>query len=99
MVDSPGTEAEAAARDLLAETANHFAGVPVETEIRVGEVADEIVAASQSRDVTVLGATRTGAIRRRVVGSTPREVGRRAEGTVIMAKQGDGSLLSRVFRL
>ncbi|WP_276299602.1 universal stress protein [Halorussus lipolyticus] len=99
VVDSPSAEAESSARDLLAETADHLAGVPVETELRSGEVADEIVTASQTRDVTVLGATRTGAIRRRVVGSTPRKVGKRAEGTVIMAKKGDGSLLSRVFRL
>jgi nucleotide-binding universal stress UspA family protein len=99
VVESPGAESESAARDLLAETADHLAGVPVETELRTGEVADEIVAASRSRDVTVLGATRTGAIRRRVVGSTPRAVGQRAAGTVIMAKKGDGSMLSRVFKL
>ena len=97
VVDSPDDEPEA--RDLLAETGNRLAGVEVETEIRVGEVAEEIVAASRSRDVTVLGATRTGAIRRQIIGSTPQKVGRQAEGTVIMARRGDGSLLSRVFRL
>jgi nucleotide-binding universal stress UspA family protein len=99
VVDSPSPESEPEARDLLAETGNLLAGVEVETEIRVGEVAEEIVAASRSRDVTVLGATRTGAIRRQIIGSTSQKVGRQAEGTVIMARRGDGSLLSRVFRL
>ncbi|NEU55243.1 universal stress protein [Halorussus sp. MSC15.2] len=90
---------ESAARDLLSRTADSLSEVAVETEVREGEVADEIVSASKSRNVTVLGATRTGALRRRIVGSIPREVGRRAEGTVIMARKGGGSLASRVFRL
>ncbi|MFC4450609.1 universal stress protein [Halorussus aquaticus] len=90
---------ESAARDLLSRTADSLSEVAVETEVREGEVADEIVSASKSRNVTVLGATRTGPLRRRIVGSTPREVGRRADGTVIMARKGGGSLASRVFRL
>lgn len=90
---------ESAARDVLASTADLLSGVEVETEVREGEVADVIVAESASHDVTILGATRTGAIRRRVVGSVPREVGRRADGTVIVAKKGSGSLASRVFGL
>ncbi|WP_115864441.1 universal stress protein [Halorussus litoreus] len=97
VVDPP--DDESAARDLLATTADSLSGVAVESEVRVGDPADEIVAASRERDVTVLGATRTGPIRRRVVGSVPRAVGRRAEGTVIMARAGGGSMLSRVFRL
>ncbi|MFC7082046.1 universal stress protein [Halorussus caseinilyticus] len=90
---------EPAARELLAGKADLLAGVEVETLVREGGVPDVIVAESERHDVTVLGATRTGAIRRRIVGSTPREVGRRAEGTVIMARKGGGSLVSRVFRL
>jgi nucleotide-binding universal stress UspA family protein len=90
---------EAAARDLLAAKADSLSGVEVETAVREGDVPDTIVAESERHDVTVLGSTRTGAIRRRVVGSTPQEVGRRAAGTVILAKRGDGSLASRVFRL
>ncbi|WP_243700458.1 universal stress protein [Halorussus pelagicus] len=90
---------ESAARDLLAETADSLSGVETETVVRVGDVPERIVAESERHDVTVLGATRSGAIRRRVVGTTPQEVGRRADGTVILAKRGDGSLVSRVFRL
>ncbi|UPW01721.1 universal stress protein [Halorussus gelatinilyticus] len=102
---------ESAARELLAAQADSVSGVDsasgdgspsdveVENVVREGDVADVIVAASERHDVTVLGATRSGAIRRRVVGSTPQEVGRRADGTIILAKRGDGSLASRVFRL
>ncbi|WP_135853331.1 universal stress protein [Halorussus salinus] len=96
---------EAAAQDLLAAKADSLSsvdsrsGVAVETAIREGDVPDVIVTESERHDVTVLGATRTGAIRRRVVGSTPQAVGRRAEGTIILAKRGDGSLVSRVLRL
>ena len=96
VVDAAGDEP--AARDLLVEAAGSLAGVDVETEIRAGDVAAEIVAASRSRDITVIGATRTGALRRRVAGSTPQAVGRRAEGTVIMAQKGGGSLASRLLR-
>ncbi|WP_137284145.1 universal stress protein [Halorussus salinisoli] len=97
VVESASDESEA--RDLLAERADSLPGVEVETTVLEGDVPEVIVAESEFHDVTVLGATRTGAVRRRIVGSTPREVGRRAEGTVIMARKGDGSLVSRVFRL
>jgi nucleotide-binding universal stress UspA family protein len=90
---------EPAAREMLAAKADVLEGVEVGTTVREGGVADVIVAESERRDVTVLGATRTGPLRRRIVGSTPRAVGRRAEGTVIMARKGDGSLVSRLFRL
>lgn len=90
---------ESSARDLLAGTTDLLSGVEVETTVREGSVADAIVAASKRHDVTVLGATRTGMVRRQIVGSVPQAVGRRAEGTVIVAQKGDGSLVSRVFRL
>ncbi|WP_158058584.1 universal stress protein [Halorussus halophilus] len=85
------------AEKLLAERKRAF-DLPVETTVRVGDVADVIVMESHDRDVTVLGATRTGRIRRRVVGSTPREVGRNASGTIVMAKRGKASAVSRLFR-
>jgi nucleotide-binding universal stress UspA family protein len=94
------SEREAAeARKLLAAKADSLSGVDAETEVGQGDVRDVIVATSERHDVTVLGASRSGAIRRRVVGTTPQEVGRRAEGTIILAKRGDRSLASRVFRL
>jgi nucleotide-binding universal stress UspA family protein len=94
------SEREAAeARKLLAAKADSLSGVDAETEVGQGDVRDVIVATSERHDVTVLGASRSGAIRRRVVGTTPQEVGRHAEGTIILAKRGDRSLASRVFRL
>jgi len=96
VVESPSEEP--AARELLAEASERFESVPVETEVRVGDVVDAIVAASADRDVTVLGATRTGRVRRRVVGSTPQAVGRRAEGSVIVAKRREASLVGRLLR-
>ncbi|UPV75650.1 universal stress protein [Halorussus limi] len=97
VVESPSEESEA--RELLAAKADSLSGVEVETAVREGDVSAVIVAESERHDVTVLGATRRGAIRRRVVGSTPRAVGRRAKGTIILAKRGSESLASRVFRL
>jgi nucleotide-binding universal stress UspA family protein len=94
-----GDHEGAEARGLLSRTADQLSDVEVETVVREGGVADAIVAESERRDVTVLGATRTGLVRRQFVGSIPQEVGRRADGTVIMARKGDGSLVSRVFRL
>ncbi|USZ66847.1 universal stress protein [Halorussus salilacus] len=93
-------EDEGAARGLLAETAERFEGIEVRTAVRVGDdgVADAIVAESSDRDVTVLGSTRSGRLRRRIVGATPQEVGRRAGGTVIIAKKGEGSLVGRLLR-
>ncbi|PSP54688.1 universal stress protein [Halobacteriales archaeon QS_1_67_19] len=90
---------ESAARELLDDRERAFAGVETETTVREGGIADVIVAASERHDVTVVGATRTGPLKRHIVGSTPRAVGRRADGTIIMTRKGDGSLMSRVFRL
>jgi nucleotide-binding universal stress UspA family protein len=96
VVESEREESEA--RALLARKADSLHGVEVETTIRAGDVADAIVAESAERDVTVLGATRTGFVRRQFVGTVPQAVGRRADGTVLMARKGAGSLMSRVFR-
>ncbi|WP_132059245.1 universal stress protein [Halorussus amylolyticus] len=95
-----GREEEDAASELLASWTERLADVRVETAVRVSDdgVADAIVAESKERDVTVLGATRTGRLRRQIVGSTPQEVGRRAKGTVIIAKKGRGSLVGRLSR-
>lgn len=88
---------EQAARDLLAETADRLTGVEVETTIRDGDVADVIVAESESRDVTVLGSTRTGRLRKQILGSTPQEIARRAAGSVVVAKKGERSLVGRLL--
>ena len=97
VVESSAEENEG--REMLAEMAARFPDVTVETTVRVGDIADGIVAESRDRDVTVLGATRTGRIRRRIVGATPQEVGRRAEGSVVVARRNRKSGVAQWFRV
>lgn len=62
-------------------------GIEVETTVRPGEnPTDAIVAEAESHDVVVLGATRKGPLRGRLVGSVPRRVVRRSGKTVILAR-------------
>lgn len=76
------TEGEAMVRSLDAT-------VPVESTVLQAEtVADGIADAAADHDVLVLGATRRGPLRRRLVGSVPREVVGRTTGTVILARAG-----------
>lgn len=63
---------------------------PVAVDGRVEEAPDPVdalVEATERHDVSVLGATREGLLRRRLLGTTPRAVGRRASGTVVVAKR------------
>lgn len=63
---------------------------PVETVIREGEeVAATIIEEAADHDLVVLGATRQGAVRTRIVGSVPRRVVDRSDRTVILARSGD----------
>lgn len=65
-------------------------GVQATSTIHEGDdVAEELVAASADHDVVVFGATRQGAVHRRLVGSIPRAVTRRTDQTVILARDGD----------
>ena len=59
------------------------------TTVRGEDVTDAVVAEAADHDVTVMGTTRQGAIRRTLVGSVPRRVVERTEGTVILARDGD----------
>jgi nucleotide-binding universal stress UspA family protein len=75
----------AEAREALAAT-----GATVETATREAEdVTAAILEAAPDHDVIVMGATRQGALRRRLVGSVPRRVVGRADATVILARDGD----------
>lgn len=66
--------------------------VPVETHIEEGDdVADALVEATATRDVTVLGATERGFLRRLVVGPTPERVANRARSTVIVTRRASGA--------
>jgi len=62
--------------------------VPVETHVEESaDVADALVEATATRDVTVLGATGRGFLRRIVVGPTAERVARRARSTVIVTRR------------
>lgn len=80
------------ARELLGVVEATLDPVAVEARIEeASDVTDAIVAATDAHDVTVLGATREGLLRRRIVGTTPRAVGRRARSTVVIARRrGEG---------
>ncbi|MDY6780903.1 MAG: amino acid permease, partial [Halobacteria archaeon] len=65
--------------------------VEVETEVvSDDDVVDAIVRESENHEITVVGATREGLLQQFVFGAIPEEVGRKAEGVVIMAKKNLG---------
>ena len=76
--------------------------VEVET-VEAADVTDALVAAvaEGGHDVVVLGATRQGPLRGRLVGSVPRRVVDRTDATVILARDGSvvGGLLGRLGEL
>lgn len=76
---------------VLAQTANAFDGVDsVDREVvEADDVAGTITDWTANHDVTLLGVSRGGLIRRRLLGTISRSVGRHAAGTVILAKRHD----------
>jgi nucleotide-binding universal stress UspA family protein len=66
--------------------------------IESDDVVAAIVNASETHDLTIIGATREGLLQRFIFGSIPEQVGRDAAGTVIMAKK-DLGITSRIRRL
>ncbi|MFB6302466.1 MAG: universal stress protein [Haloferacaceae archaeon] len=93
-------DAREAARDRVTATADRLSGVAVETDVReAAAVGDAIATDADAHDLVVLGATREGGIRPRVVGSVARTVGRRAAPPVVIAKRrSDASLVDRALR-
>ena len=77
-----------AASDLLAEVATAIGPEIVRTRIESdSSPVETIVAATDRHDLTIMGATRSGPLQRRLVGSTPRRVGRQVDETVIIARR------------
>ncbi|WP_458186406.1 universal stress protein [Haladaptatus sp. NG-WS-4] len=74
--------------------------VTAETEVRTGGVTETVVEEASKHDVTVLGSTRQGMLRRQLVGTVPQAVGRRADTTVIIARRPVGirPRLNRLLR-
>jgi nucleotide-binding universal stress UspA family protein len=81
-------EAKGYAADGARAVADQDMGIEaVETVVRRGETpTDVIVEAAADHDVVVLGATRKGALRGRLVGSVPRRVVRDTDTTVILGR-------------
>ncbi|KAB1198686.1 MULTISPECIES: universal stress protein [Haloferax] len=105
LVFSVETSGDAAA--LAAEGREALAGVdgpevPVETTVRESDdVTGAIVDEAAAHDVVVMGATRKGSLRRKLVGSVPRRVVDQTDRTVILARSGDvvGGPLHELGRL
>lgn len=73
--------------------------VPVETRVTADDnPTDAIVEAARDHDVVVLGATRKGALRGRLVGSVPRRVVEQSGETVILGRSNEvvGGLTRRL---
>ena len=106
-VADPDTD-PATAREFLADATAALESAPgpsVRTESQVekgDDVAERLVEIAADHDVLVFGATRQGAIHRRLVGSIPRTVAGRTDRTVILARDGetvDGPIRHRIRRL
>ena len=94
---------EAAASDLASETTaaveRALGDGHVEAAVTSGSsVEDVIVDRAADHDVVILGATRKGALRGRLVGSVPRRVVDHSDRTVLVARDASGRL-GRVGRL
>lgn len=64
--------------------------VPIETTVRESDdVTGAVVDEAAAHDVVVLGATRQGALRRKLAGTVPRRIVDRTDRTVILARNGD----------
>ncbi|MCO8242473.1 MULTISPECIES: universal stress protein [unclassified Haladaptatus] len=92
-----GTEDTTAER-LLAGIAARVAPADVDREVRTGSVTDTVVEEASNHDITILGSTRQGMLRRQLVGSVPQAVGRRADTTVIITRREVG-IRPRLTRL
>ncbi|AHF99638.1 universal stress protein UspA [Halostagnicola larsenii XH-48] len=63
--------------------------IRIETLLQTGEdVSDAIAETVPDYDVIIFGATRHGAVRRRLVGSIPQPVSHRTDRTVLLARSG-----------
>lgn len=89
--DAPDDQREQAT-ELTATVAADVGDVATDTIVLEGEdVVATLVEAAEQRDVTVIGGGSGGKVRRLVVGSTARDVGQRAQTTVIVATRVHGA--------
>ncbi|WP_266079383.1 universal stress protein [Haladaptatus caseinilyticus] len=88
------------AENLIPNMANRVEPAQVWTEIRTGNVTEIVIEEASEHDITILGSTRRGMLRRQLVGTVPQSVGRRAETTVIITRRAVGirPRLNRLIR-
>lgn len=107
-VETPGStgaaEYAAEARAFLQADGDDGVGSTMRVEaavVEAADVTDALVEAASDHDVLVLGATRQGPLRGRLVGSVPRRVVDRTDATVVLARDESavGGLLGRIGRL
>ncbi|MDX1748547.1 MAG: universal stress protein, partial [Halobacteriales archaeon] len=76
------------AENLIAEAMADLQPSRVETKIiESDDVVEGIVEESRNHDITIIGATRTGLLKRILFGAIPEAVGQRVGTTVIMTKR------------
>jgi len=92
-----GVEAPVVAGGATEGGPHRVGGVEIETAVREGETVDAIVSAASDHDVVLMGATRDGHHRARLVGSIPRSVADRTDRTVVLAREWTGG--TRLSRL
>jgi nucleotide-binding universal stress UspA family protein len=88
---------ERAAHEIVSEESTAIAAALSEEQVdtvvtSADRVEDEIVSRAPAHDVILLGATRKGVLRGRLVGSVPRRVVDESDGTVIVARSAAGRL-------
>ncbi len=86
--------------NLIPNIADRIDRAQVSTEIRTGNVTETVVEEASKHDITVLGSTRRGMLRRQLVGTVPQAVGRRADTTIIITRRAVGirPRLNRLIR-
>lgn len=98
LIPSDATSEERTTAQQLVENVTHSLEPLTDIEVFVRESDDipaDIIEATETRDVTVLGATDRSWTQRLVVGPTPEKVGKNAHSAVIVAKR-SGRLSSHI---
>jgi nucleotide-binding universal stress UspA family protein len=96
-IASDATDRERAVGEQIVEDVTHLLDPDTDIGTQIGETDDvpaAIIEATETCDVTVLGATQRSWVQRLTTGPTPEKVARNAQSTVIVAKH--GGLSSRI---
>ncbi len=88
VVSERDEESLEAGRDLLTRTSSELGAVETVSEtVLEGPIVETILERAVDHDAVVVGAAESGLLRRVLVGNVPEEIGREADGAVVMAKR------------